>query len=81
MAKKQTIKEYVEERLKAGWCSNFQLQMMANSSSADREARRLAANPPDGYTMVKRPKKILLEGQHPCFEYRLVKKSEEGKWQ
>ena len=74
--KKQTIKEYVEERLKSGWYSNFQLQMLANSSSADREARRLRENPPEGYMMVKRPKKILLEGQHPCFEYRLVKKGE-----
>ena len=70
--KKQTIKEYVIERLKEGWHSYFQLQMLAHSSSADREVRALRANPPEGYMVLQRPKKILVEGQRPCLEFRLV---------
>lgn len=67
-----TLKADVEELLKNGWYSNYQLQMILKSSSADREARRLRKNPPAGYVFKQRPKKIVMEGQRRCLEYRLV---------
>ena len=71
-----TLKADVEELLKMGWYSNYQLQMILRSSSADREARRIRKNPPEGYVFKQRPKKILVEGQRKCLEYRLVKEGE-----
>ena len=67
-----SIKSDVEQLLKERWYSNFQLQMALHSSSADREARRIRENPPEGYVFVQRPKKIVVKGQHKCLEYRLM---------
>ena len=71
-----TLKQDVEELLKEGWYSNFQLQMILKSSSADREARRVRENPPEGYVFLKRPKKKVVEGQRGCYEYTLKREEE-----
>lgn len=68
--KKTLIKE-VEELLKTGWFSNYQMNMCLMSSSADREMRRLRENPPEGYEIKQRPKKMP-KGYRPCLEYKLV---------
>ena len=51
--------------------------MILRSSSADREARRIRKNPPEGYVFKQRPKKIIVEGQRKCLEYRLVPEGED----
>lgn len=68
---KKTLIKDVEELLKMGWYSNFQINMILRSSSADREMRRLRSNPPEGYVIKQRPKKV--EGYRPCLEYKLVR--------
>ena len=72
-----TLKKDVEDLLKTDWYSNYQLQMILRSSSAEREARRIRKNPPDGYVFKQRPKKIVMEGQRKCLEYRLVEEEED----
>lgn len=69
-----TIKQRVEEILKTGWVSNFQLNMILRTSSADREARRVRKNPPAGYKFVTRKKKI--KGYNPCYEFMLEELTE-----
>lgn len=71
-----TIKQDVEELLKQDWYSNFQLQMETHSSGADRAARSIRQNPPAGYVFHQRPKEIVVEGQRPCLEYRLLPEGE-----
>lgn len=71
-----TVRKEVEELLKSGWYSNFQLQMETHSSSADREARHIRQKPPEGYVFLQRPKEIVVDGQHPCLEYTLVPEGE-----
>jgi len=56
------------ELLKKEYLSNFQMQQLLKSSSADREARRLRKNPPQGYVMVQRKKDCPVK----CLEYKLV---------
>ena len=72
--KKETIIKGVERLLKDDWYSNFQICMELKSASADREMRRLRENPPKGYIIIQRPKKI--EGYRDCLEYRLVEETE-----
>lgn len=67
-----TLKKDVEELLKSGWYSNYQLQMEARSSSADRAARNIRQNPPAGYVFLQRSKEKVVEGQRPCLEYTLA---------
>lgn len=55
--------------LKNNWMSNFQMQQELKSSSADREARRIRKNPPEGYIMVQRVKACPVH----CLEYKLQK--------
>ena len=71
-----TVIKEVEELLKTGWYSNFQLQMAVKSSGADRAARKLRETPPEGYVFKQRPKEIVVEGQRRCLEYSLVKEEE-----
>ena len=66
-----TIKKQVEELLKTGWFSNFQIQQIIKSSSADREARRLRNNPPDGFIFKQRNKQKIKPEQRNCLEYTL----------
>lgn len=68
------MRERVIDLLKANWVTNFQVQQELKSSSADREVRRVRENPPIGYKVVSRPKKIA--GYNPCLEFRLVEVTE-----
>lgn len=63
-----TIKKEVENLLKTGWFSNFQMQMLIKSSFADREARKIRENPPEGYIFKQRIKE---NSERRCFEYTL----------
>lgn len=65
-----TLKKEVEELLKTGWYSNFQIQIGIHSSSADREARRIRNNPPEGYVFRQRIKQ---NSARRCYEYTLIK--------
>lgn len=73
---KITQKEKLIELLKKNWMSSFQMQQAVMSSSADREMRRLRENPPEGYEIQQRPKKMP-KGYRPCLEYKLVEVEEE----
>lgn len=66
-----TIKKQVEELLMTGWFSNFQIQQITKSSSADREARRLRNNPPEGFIFKQRNKQKIKPEQRSCLEYTL----------
>lgn len=63
-----TIKKEVENLLKTGWFSNFQMQQRIMSSSADREARHIRQHPPEGYIFKQRLKE---NSERRCFEYTL----------
>lgn len=65
-----TLRQKVEELLKDGWYSNFQIQMFIKSSSADREARRVRENPPEGYEFKQRVKE---NSERHCYEYTLAR--------
>lgn len=69
-----TIRQRVEELLKKGWYSNFQINMEVKSSAGDREARRFKKFPPIGYKLISRTKKI--EGYNTCLEFTLVKEGD-----
>lgn len=71
-SKKITATEALTERLKQTWMSNWQIQQYLQSSSGDRIMRRIRSNPPFGYVMESRPKKVP-EGYNKCLEYRLTK--------
>lgn len=53
------------------WVTSFQMQMYLKSSSADRIMRFIRKNPPKGYEIKSRRKKI--EGYPVCNEYKLEK--------
>lgn len=63
-----TIRKDVEELLKSGWFSNFQMQMLIKSSGADREARNIRQYPPEGYVFKQRTKQ---NSVRKCLEYTL----------
>ena len=67
---KNTIRQKVEELLKRGWYTNYQMQMIIRSSSADREARYFRKNTPDGYVFRQRIKQ---NSDRRCYEYTLIK--------
>lgn len=69
-----TLKEKVLNLLKTGWYSNFQINMVLKSSSADREMRRLRENPPEGWVVMQR-KKLLPDGYNNCLEYTMIQTS------
>ena len=69
-----TQQDKLIELLKKEYLSNFQMQQLLKSSSADREARRLRKNPPQGYMMVQRKKDCEVK----CLEYRLVPEGQLG---
>lgn len=70
--KKKTLRDEVIQLLKNGWYSNFQINMIIRSSSADRVMRMIRKNPPSGYCIEQRQKKLVL-GYRPCLEYTLKK--------
>ena len=65
----RNIREKLTECLKEQWLSNYQMQYLCKSSSADREARRIRENPPEDYHMEQRRK----DCETRCLEFRLVK--------
>ena len=69
-----TIRQRVEEILKTGWFSNFQLNMILRTSSADREARRVRENPPAGYKFITRI--IAFYFLFSCYEFMLEELTE-----
>lgn len=68
--KKKTLKQRVIDLLKGGWYSNFQINMILKSSSADRIMRVVRENPPEGFFIEQRKKKQPKEF-NPCLEYTL----------
>ena len=65
------MREQIEEFLKTGWRSNFEMQQWVKSSGADSTARKIRQNPPEGYVMEQRPRNI--EGYRKCLEFKLVR--------
>lgn len=65
-----TLKKQVIELLQSGWYSNFQINMIIKSSSADRAMREVRKNPPEGYIIVQRKKEVP-EGYGNCLEYTM----------
>lgn len=66
-----SLKEKIEEFLKNGWRSNYEMQQWVKSSAADSIARKIRQNPPEGYKMEQRPRNI--EGYNKCLEFKLVR--------
>ena len=66
-----TLKQEVLSLLKTGWYSNFQINMLLKSSSADRAMREIRENPPKGWVVAQR-KKIVPENYNKCLEYTLL---------
>ena len=63
------IREKLTDYLKEQWLSNYQMQYLCKSSSADRVARFIRQNPPENYHMEQRRK----DCETYCLEYKLVK--------
>lgn len=63
------IKEKLVDYLKEQWLSNYQMQYLCKSSSADRVARHIRQNPPENYHMEQRRK----DCETYCLEFKLVK--------
>lgn len=62
--------EVLTQALKENWLTAFQMQQLLRSSSADRVMRYIRSNPPTGYKIENRQKKI--KGYNTCNEYRLT---------
>mgnify|MGYP003320497623 CR=1 FL=1 len=67
-----TMKEELVEKLKQKWMSNYMMAQEMKSASAGSLARKIRQCPPEGYTMIQRPKDVPA-GYHKCLEFRLVK--------
>lgn len=67
---KVTQKEKLIKLLKKKWMSSYQMQQAVMSGSAVRTMRRIRENPPEGYTVESRVKKVPV-GYGRCLEYRL----------
>ena len=70
--KKRTDRAILIEALKEQWLSNYQMQLLVQSSSGDRTMRSIRQNPPEGFFVEKRPKDVP-EGYNRCSEYKLVR--------
>jgi len=68
--RKLTQEEKVVELLKKGWFTNYGMQQILKSSSADRAFRRARKKGVAGYKVVCRVKE---NAPVRCFEYRIVK--------
>lgn len=68
---KETKTHKLETLLKQIWLTAYQMQGYLKSSSADRLMRFIQENPPKGYIMKSRKKKI--DGYTTCNEYKLEK--------
>lgn len=65
-----TQREVMEKALKERWLTAYQMQQVLKSSSADRIMRFIRENPPAGYKVESRQKKV--KGYNTCNEYRLT---------
>lgn len=65
-----TQREVMEKALKERWLTAYQMQQILKSSSADRIMRFIRENPPAGYKVESRQKKV--KGYNTCNEYRLT---------
>lgn len=63
-------REVMEKALKERWLTAYQMQQLLKSSSADRIMRFIRENPPAGYKVESRQKKV--KGYNTCNEYRLT---------
>lgn len=70
------MREQIEEFLKNGWRSNFEMQQWVKSSGADSTARKIRKNPPQGYIWKQRPRRY--EGYRDCLEFRLIKEGQQS---
>ncbi len=68
--KKKTQEEKVVELLKKGWFTNYGMQQILKSSSADRAFRRAREKGLDGWKFIARVKK---NAPVHCLEYRIIK--------
>ena len=64
---KRTLRSQVIKLLKEHWLSNTQLVLITRHNSAERTARDIRNNPPEGYCMVSRPKDCVTR----CLEFKL----------
>ena len=71
--KKLTQEQKVVELLKKGWFTNYGMQQVMKSSSADRLFRRARKRGIAGYKVICRVKKGT---PVRCFEYRIVKEEQ-----
>lgn len=69
--KMSKMRDEIINVLKNEWISNFQAQIRFKSSSADRAIRDIRQNPPIGFEVISRKKKV--EGYNPCLEFHLQK--------
>lgn len=65
-----TQTERLTEALKIRWLTAYQMQQVLRSSSADRIMRFIRENPPAGFKIESRQKKI--KGYNTCNEYKLI---------
>lgn len=70
---KRTLRSKVIKLLKEHWLSNTQLVLITRHNSAERTARDIRCNPPEGYYMVSRQKDCVTR----CLEFKLEKVSNE----
>ena len=67
-------KEKLTAELRLRWMSAFEMQQFCKSSSADRTMRTIRENPPQGWVIIQRPRKI--EGYNNCLEFKLVQEGQ-----
>lgn len=68
----EKLKNQVIKLLSSGeWYSNYQINTLCKSGSADRVMRFIRQKPPTGFKVVSR-KKELPETYRRCYEYKLV---------
>lgn len=68
--KRPTQEDLIIELLKNGWFSNFGMQIILKSSSADRAFRRAREKGLEGYKFLKRVKE---NAPVRCYEYHIEK--------
>ena len=67
----EKLRTQVLELLQNDWYSNYQINVICKSSSADRIMRFIRKTPPEGFRIAQR-KKEMPEGYRKCLEYKLV---------
>lgn len=70
---KKTLRSKVIKLLKEHWLSNTQLVLITRHNSAERTARNIRCNPPEGYYLASRQKDCVTR----CLEFKLEKVANE----